>query len=195
MINGNEIQQPDVAMDPQAPPLKKLDLACGDAKAEGFIGVDIAQTPAVDVLHDLRQAPWPFEDNSIDEARCSHFFEHLEPTERILFMNELWRVLKPGAGCVFTTPRGLNRQMQDFSHKWPPIVEASYYYFSKEWYKANRLEHYITLHNINCDFEVRPSNVSIEGEFAARSDEHKMFAIRNYTNAAVDLTVVMVKKA
>jgi hypothetical protein len=54
----------------------KLDIACGQAKKEGFIGVDIARLPGVDIVHDLEQFPWPFDDNSIEEARCSHYVEH-----------------------------------------------------------------------------------------------------------------------
>lgn len=178
----------------EAPPMRRVDLACGNNKAEGFIGVDIAKTDAVDVVHDLRVTPWPFEDDSFDEARCSHFFEHLEPAERIVFMNELWRVLKKGSGCLFITPRGFDRQVQDFTHKWPPIVEASYFYFSMDFYKANNMMHYVEMNGIKCDFEARPMQVSVTPDFAMRSDEHKMFATRNYTNVPVDLTVVMVKK-
>lgn len=194
MINPNTIQQPDQAMPIDAAPMKKLDLACGAVKMEGFIGVDVVQAEGVDVVHDLRVAPWPFEDDSIDEARCSHFFEHLTGPERIGFMNELFRVLKKGAGCLFTTPLGFARQVQDFSHQWPPVVEASYYYFNSDFYKQNKMEHYITLHGIKCDFEVRPVQASVSAEFVLRSEEHKMFAIRNYTNAAVDLVVLMVKR-
>lgn len=194
MIHPEEIQKPGEVMPVVALPMKKLDLACGNNKAEGFIGVDICQTPAVDVVHDLRVTPWPFEDDSIDEARASHFFEHLHPSERITFMNELYRVLKKGAGCLFVTPRGFDRQVQDFTHVWPPIVEASYLYFDQDWYKANKLEHYIEVHGIKCNFDVRPVNVSVSQEFLTKCDEHKLFAARYYTNAAVDMVVLVVKK-
>lgn len=193
MLNLNSIQQPDVEMPIEAPAMKKVDLACGNNKAEGFVGVDIAKTDAVDVVHDLRVVPWPFEADSIDEARCSHFLEHLDWKERIAFMNELFRVLKKGAGCLFITPRGFDRQVQDFSHKWPPLVEGSYYYYSKKFYKENNMMHYIDMYGIECDFEVRPVNVSVTADFAMRNDEHKIFATRNYANVAVDLTVLMVK--
>lgn len=194
MINTNEVQVPGEVMPREAPPMKKLDLACGNNKAEGFFGVDIAKTETVDVVHDLTQVPWPFEDDSVDEARCSHFFEHLEPEQRVSFMNELHRVLKKEAGCMFTTPRGFDRQVQDFTHKWPPVVESSYYYFNKEFYRSNKLEHYLDLYGIKCDFEVRPVQVSVTPDFAMKCDEHKVFATRYYTNVAVDLTVLMVKK-
>jgi hypothetical protein len=187
-IQGDEVVEDAVSA------LPKLDLACGDNKQEGFIGVDIAETPSVDQVHDLTQTPWPFEDNSIGEARCSHFFEHLEPVQRILFMNELFRVLVPGAGCTFITPRGFDRQVQDFTHKWPPVVPASFFYFDKAWLEANKLTHYRDLHGIACDFESRPLTVSVTPEFAMKSDEHKLFAIQQYANAAVDLVVLLVKR-
>jgi hypothetical protein len=175
-------------------PLPKLDLACGNNKTEGFIGVDKVGLPGVDVVHDLSHLPWPWDNDSIGEAKCSHFFEHMAPHERIVFMNELHRVLAPGAGCVFVTPRGFDRQVQDPSHKWPPIVEASYYYFDQEWLKSQGLAHYIEMYGIECNFEARPMTVTVTPDFAMRNDEHKLFAIRNYTNAPVDLVVLMVKR-
>lgn len=194
MIDHNEIQKPDETMPIESLPQKKLDLGCGNNRAQGFIGVDVAETECVDVIHDLTQAPWPFDDESIDEARACHCFEHFTPPQRIVFMNELGRVLKKGAGCVFTTPRGLDRQMQDFTHQWPPIVETSYLYFDQEWLKLNKLDHYIPQYGIQCSFEVRPMSVSVHPEFALKSDEHKLFASRYYTNASYDMVVLMVKR-
>jgi SAM-dependent methyltransferase len=193
VIEAAEIQKEEMVGE-DVEPLPKLDLACGDNKEEGFVGVDLVKTSSVDVQFDLTTAPWPWHDNSIGEARCSHFFEHLNPQERVLFMNELHRVLRPGAGCLFVTPRGYDRQAQDPGHKWPPVVEASYYYFDKEWLVANKLSHYLDLYGIRCNFEPRPMTVTVTHEFAMKNDEHKLFAIRNYTNAAVDLVVLMVKR-
>jgi hypothetical protein len=73
-------------------------------------------------------------------------------------------------------------------------VEASYYYYSREFYESNNMMHYLDMYGIRCDFEVRPVNVSVTPEFAVRSDDHKIFATRNYTNVAVDLTVLLIKK-
>ena len=194
MISPEAIQEPGVVANPVEAPGLKLELACGNRKEEGWTGVDLVQTEVTDLVHDLRVAPWPFVDGSVDEARCSHFFEHLGAEERIVFMNELWRVLKPERGCTFTTPLGFDRMVQDFSHRWPPVVAASYFYFSQEWLKANRIEHYMELHGIRCNFEVRPITGTLSQEFAVRGDEHKMFALRHYMNAPVDLVVIVVKK-
>lgn len=196
MIDQREMQVPGQVMAPVNPntSLPKLDLGCGNNKAEGYIGVDICKTDAADVVHDLTKAPWPFEDNSIGEARACHFFEHLTPSERITFMNELHRILRPGAGCLFVTPRGFDRQVQDFTHQWPPVVEATYLYFDPEWMKANRLDHYLTRFGITTNFEVRALNVSLTQEFLGKHDDHKLFAGRHYLNAAVDLTMLVVKR-
>jgi len=192
MIETAEIQKDEVIE--EVDPSQKLDLACGDNKAEGFTGVDLVKTDSVDVVHDLRKVPWPFDAESIGEARCSHFFEHLHPTERVRFMNELYRVLKPGCGCLFVTPLGLERMVQDFSHVWPPVVTPSYYYFDQEWLKANSIGHYAKLHGIWCNFEVRPLQIGVSPEFISRSDETKAFAVRHYTNAPTDLMVLMVRR-
>jgi hypothetical protein len=193
VIEQTEIQgKEEVPVDVE--PGLKLDLACGDIKVKGFTGVDIVQTEEADVVHDLTQVPWPFEDESVTEARCSHFFEHLEPAQRITFMNELYRVLKPEAGCMFITPLGYDRQVQDPSHKWPPVVIGTYLYFDAAWLEANKLSHYRELHGINCDFEMRPTEVGVTPEFALRGDEAKMFASRQYMNAATDLMMLVVKK-
>jgi len=193
VINQNAVQKEEPVLEP-VPSLVKLDLACGDLKVKGFVGVDIVNTGECDVVHDLKIAPWPWDDNAVDEARCSHFLEHLKPQERITFMNELYRVLKPEAGCLFTTPLGFERMVQDPTHEWPPIVPASYLYFDKQWLEENKLGHYRELHGIACDFDVRPLEMGVTAEFALRNDEHKMFAARHYRNAATDLSVLLVKR-
>jgi len=173
---------------------RKLDIACGQNKQEGWIGIDICKTDQADIVHDLRVTPWPIESESIDEARASHFFEHLDGQERIRFMNELYRVLKPGRGCIFVTPYGYDRQVQDPTHKWPPVVDATYLYFDKQWLHANGLSHYIEMLGIECDFQVQPLSASVAPEFGGRSDQFKMMAVKQYRNGGYDLVVQVVKR-
>lgn len=77
----------------------RLNLGCSDRVIPGFIGVDIA--PPADVIADLRN-PWPWSDSSVDEVRAHDVFEHLP--DRIHTMNQLWRVLKPGARATVEVP-------------------------------------------------------------------------------------------
>jgi ubiquinone/menaquinone biosynthesis C-methylase UbiE len=80
----------------------KLNLGCGPDKKEGYIGVDKVKLPTVDVVHDLNNFPYPFEDNSVDEIYCSHILEHLDDFNRV--MEELWRICKPNALIVIKVP-------------------------------------------------------------------------------------------
>jgi len=116
-----------------------LDLACGQSKREGYQGVDIAGIEGVDHVHDLTKLPWPFEDNSVDGAHCSHFLEHLDGDQQIDFMNELHRVLKPKAECFVICPYGFSpRAWQDPTHKRPIFAECFLYYnaFQREQMKT-----------------------------------------------------------
>ena len=70
----------------------KLNLGACDRRIEGFISVDICE-PA-DLIVDLSK-PWPWPDSSVDEILAYSVFEHLP--SKIHTMNELWRVMKPGA--------------------------------------------------------------------------------------------------
>ena len=57
--------------------LKKIDFGCGSSKKEGYIGVDILSMPGVDIVHNLAQFPYPFEDNEIDEIWMDQVLEHI----------------------------------------------------------------------------------------------------------------------
>src|SRR4051812_44619442 len=92
-----------LALAPDAP-LIKLDFGCGMRKAEGFQGVDTLPLVGVDHVMDVRKTPWKWDDNSVSEARASHFVEHLTGVERCAFYNELYRVLVPGGTCQIITP-------------------------------------------------------------------------------------------
>src|SRR4030042_4794091 len=94
----------------------KLDLGCGKNKREGFIGVDVRAFDGVDQVIDL-SAPWPWEDNSVDEVNCSHMVEHLKAEERIHFVNELFRVMKQSAKCTIIVPHWAScRAYGDLTH-------------------------------------------------------------------------------
>lgn len=73
-----------------------------------------------DVVHDLSIYPWPFEDNSYDEITAVHLVEHL--VDLVGFMNECWRILKPGGALYVVTPEaGKN---YDLTHADPTHVRC-----------------------------------------------------------------------
>ncbi len=71
-------------------------------KQEGDVFVDIRPFPGVDVVLDLNTPLWPFQDNSVDSISAIHLVEHLH--DLVNFMNECWRILKPGCYLYIETP-------------------------------------------------------------------------------------------
>jgi hypothetical protein len=168
----------------------KLDLGCGRTKKEGFTGVDISPDVGADVVHNLRHFPWPFEDNSVDEVWCSHFFEHIPGPERAEFMGELWRIMKAGSKAIFITPDAdSHRAIQDPTHAWPPVCPESYLYFNQDWLKANKLEHY----NIKANFDFGYAFI-LDSDIAVRNADFQQFALKHYRNHSADLHVTLTCK-
>ncbi len=170
--------------------MTKIDLGCGDNKREGFFGIDKFKTASTDMEMDLLVFPWPIESDSVDEIHCSHFFEHIPKELRKPFMEEVHRILKLGAKASFITPMG-DRNLQDPTHEWPPIVPGSFLYYNKDWLKQNKLEHgdYIT----TADFDYT-YGYALNPNVASRNGEYQQYALQFYHNAATDLFVTVIKK-
>jgi SAM-dependent methyltransferase len=182
-----KVGRPAKAKLPKLPKELKLDLACGDNKREGFIGVDIVKTKSTDIVHDLEKYPWPFKDNSVSEAHISNYFEHLN--DPIKFMNELHRVMKKGAQCTVISPYYSSmRAWQDPTHRLA-VSEASFLYYNQDWLKTNHLEHY----GVTADFDFSYGYVFYP-EWLNRSEESRVFAIQHYINVVSDIQVTLTKK-
>ena len=191
-----------VKQEEPAKALLRLDLACGQRKTEGYTGVDKASAPGVDVIHDLRQLPWPFENESVEHVTCSHFVEHLDGYERAGFLSELYRIL--AFATEPTNPQSLmgkaslvfpyytsSRAVQDFTHKWPPLCEQSFLYSNKAWREQNGLTHG-DYELMKCDFDWT-YGYAVPQDIALKNDEYRAMAIRHYNNAVDDLQVFLIK--
>lgn len=183
------------ALPSKARELIKLDVGCGSNKREGFVGIDIAG--GADIVHDLTNFPWPIADASVGEVHCSHVFEHIPGKLRGKFMDELWRVMAPGAGAVIIVPAyNSSRAVQDFTHEWPPICPASFYYFNKPWREINKLIH--GAYDLVCDFSMEGPrggqiNGSVDPNWAQRELSVQQFAANHYLNVVMDFTALLVK--
>lgn len=116
----------------------KLNLGSNDKKLPGFMSVDLV--PPADFVCDLRE-PWSiWPDSSVDEIVASHIIEHLP--NRIHTMNEMHRVLKPGARAVIDVPSASHGAgyAQDPTHCAPWTMNSFLYFDDRErnWQKFNR---------------------------------------------------------
>jgi len=201
----------------------KVDLACGDNKQDGHIGVDYRKTESVDLVMDLEVYPWTFTSESVDELYCSHYVEHLphdntmsmvkemvkrsksfadfkkqvseidasKPTDSLIkFMDECYRILKPGGKLTILTPYYSSmRAVQDPTHT-RSMCEASFLYFNRQWRIDNKLDHY----NIMCDFDFN-YGYNVNNAWMPRSEESRNFAFLHYNNVITDIQVVLTKNS
>ena len=180
----------------------KLDLGCGPGKRAGFTGVDQTAFPGVDIVTDLRDR-WPWDDNTVEEAHCSHTLEHFDSMERVHFINELWRVLKAGAKATLICPHWSScRAYGDPTHKWPPVSEFAFFYWKRDWRMANAphtdITNLKTGFNTNldcglsCNFDVT-WGYSLNPEVAMRNQEYQQMAMTYYKEACLDVIATLTK--
>lgn len=172
----------------------KLDLCCGPNKRQGFKGADMTQFQGVDFVVDLNGA-WPWKDNSIEEAHCSHGLEHFNAIQRVHFLNELWRVMKVGAKCTLISPHWSScRAYGDPTHQWPPLSEFAFFYWKQDWRMANAPHTDITRweHGFRCNFEVTWGYV-LSPEVASRNQEYQQHAMTHFKEACLDVIATLTK--
>jgi SAM-dependent methyltransferase len=127
----------------------KIDLACGDIKQPGFIGIDIAPSQYVDVVLDLEKTPYPIPSECASMLLASHIVEHIKPWLMIDIMNEWWRLLKVGGQLLIATPyagspqfwqdpthiKGWNEATPEYFDPFAPMSKGGLYhvYRAKPW--------------------------------------------------------------
>lgn len=165
---------------------KKLNLACGQNKIEGFFGIDYVKTDCTDAVVDLEWFPWPIKDTSAEDIICSHYVEHTN--DLIKFMDEVYRILIPEGKIKIIAPYYNSiRCWQDPTHK-RAISEATFLYFNKQWRDMNKLDHYGIKSNFNFTY-----GYDLDQAWANRSQEARDFAIRHYMNIINDIHIVLTK--
>lgn len=92
----------------------KIDLGCGSAKREGFIGLDYVAAPGVDHVLNLTRDRLPFDDDTVDHVFSAHFLEHLVEPNHIF--QEIARVCRDGAKIEFWTPYAFSKDAFLYGH-------------------------------------------------------------------------------
>lgn len=148
-----------------------LELGCGPQKIfPAAIGIDMIDSPAVDIVADVNQGLKFIPDNSIDKVFSSHFLEHLDHLE--LVMSEIFRVLKPGGIHAGLVPHFSNPYYySDYTHK-TPFGLYSFSYFSK----INPFKRKVPVFYNSLDFELKKIKIVFYSPFLFINIFRKMFS-------------------
>jgi predicted SAM-dependent methyltransferase len=80
-----------------------INLGCGYHPFPGWVNVDIARGPQVDIVWDLRRG-LPFHDGSCSAIFSEHVIEHLSREDGELLLRECYRALQQGGVLRVSTP-------------------------------------------------------------------------------------------
>jgi len=135
-----------------------INLGCGEKKLNGEAGeqcinVDFRKTAIADVVHDLTVFPWPFPSEEFDAAYAIDIIEHM--VHVIPFVDETWRILKPGGKLYIRTTYFETEQSYsdpthhhfftlssfDFFDPTTPIGMKYHWYTERKWLVVNKALH------------------------------------------------------
>jgi len=137
----------------------------------------------------LMKYPWPWKDASVAEMKITDVMPFVPGKERPHFMDELYRVLRDGAKAeiimIYYTAMGASA---DFRVEWPPLSEASFMYFNKEWRTANKVD---TPMKADYDFVY---GYSLSPDVAVKAQEVQALQVKTDFNAVQRLHVTLTKR-
>lgn len=111
----------------------KLNLGCGRDIRDGWVNVDCVPMPGVDHVVDFDDKPvLPLPDDSVAYSEGSHVIEHLHYP--LPFMEELWRVTKPGGTAAFRCPYGSTDDADEDPTHVRRMFHGSWGYFGQPHY-------------------------------------------------------------
>ena len=79
----------------------KLHIGSGRQRLDGWINIDLAKLPEVDIVHDVTQG-LPF--SGVRGVFAEHFLEHLEVDDALDFLVAVHRALRPAGRLRLSTP-------------------------------------------------------------------------------------------
>lgn len=107
----------------------RLNLGCGTDIRPGYVNLDAANLPGVDVVHDLSELPLPFEDESFTEVNCKDILEHLD---YVPLLREIHRVLRASGRLVVEAPHFTSPAVYiDPTHRTGFSIETLQFFVSK----------------------------------------------------------------
>ncbi len=112
----------------------KLNLGCGKDYIDGWVNVDLYDDSKCDVVHDLEEFPWPWEDDSVSEILIKHTLEHLGADWKVYIkiLQEMYRICEDDAEIMVIVPSPWHRNFTHDPTHVRPVTPDGLNLFSKE---------------------------------------------------------------
>ena len=112
----------------------KLNLGCGKDYIDDWINVDFYDDSKCDVIHDLEEFPWPWEDDSVSEIKIIHTLEHLGADWKVYIkiLQEMYRVCEDDAEIMVAVPSPWHWNFTSDPTHVRPVTADGLNLFSKE---------------------------------------------------------------
>jgi SAM-dependent methyltransferase len=130
----------------------KINLGCGTDIKPGFVNVDIAELPGVNVVHDINDVPLPFTDNSAELIYCKDILEHVD---LVRVLGDLHRILRPGGRLEVRVPHFTSKNAySDPTHR-NFFTSHTLRYFTREHSRAYYFPFAFSSHSVRVEFDRR----------------------------------------
>jgi SAM-dependent methyltransferase len=161
----------------------KLNLGCGRDIRDGWVNIDSAPLTGVDHVVDFDNKPvLPFDDDSVDESEGSHVIEHLHSP--LPFMEELWRVTKPGGTVTFRCPYGSSDDADEDPTHVRRMFAGSWGYFGQPHYwRAD--------YGYRGDWQVDTVWLAIDPQLNHLSDDELKIAVQFQRNVVLEMVATL----
>jgi predicted SAM-dependent methyltransferase len=130
----------------------KLNIGSGFTRLDGFLNVDGDPLVYPDYLVDFTEDPLPFDDNSVDEIRAHHIFEHLDSCFFDL-IKEIYRVCKPEAIIDIEVPYYKHDEFYGDPTHCRPFTLGTFELFSKK-HNYEHIKQYNSSNGCGIKFDV-----------------------------------------
>ena len=172
----------------------KLNLGCGQNRLDGYVNADREPVVEPDVVMDLEEFPWPFEDHSVDEVVANHVLEHVGARAEVFIgiMQELYRVCRGGARIYIAVPHPRHDNFIDDPTHVRAITPMTLQLFSKrnclEWKRLGAANSPLALY-AGVDFEMKEMNVIVDDRYKDAANLNEM--VQHSNNIATEYRFVL----
>lgn len=141
----------------------KINLGSGYRRIDGFLNLDDDPLVEPDFLCNIEKDKLPFEDNSVEEIRAHHIFEHIG-AGFIPLMQELYRVAKHGCILDIVVPHHFHDNFYSDPTHCRPITVGGMYMFCQKTNKEH-LEAYGSSSGMGLKYNVNWEMVWFDFEY------------------------------